>query len=148
MKKRFLCVLGLGTVLASTVHARELKNFEELKSAIQNGNNINIVVTLGQCQPAHIESDPIVVTAALKPTAFMIIKNQILTSDLHFTRNNPKYPGVSLYEYVTYRFKNDNQLTLESETLKAINYVPLQKTHEVSCPIGTAARLFSDGLND
>lgn len=142
MKKEFLCIVG--AVLACTVQARELKDFNELKSAIQEGNNINIVVKLGQCDPAN--SDPVAVTAALRPRAFMVVKNQILASDLHFTRNSPLYSAMSVLEYVTYRFSDDNQLVLESETLEAIHYYPMGKKHTLSCAIGTGVRLFSDAV--
>jgi|GEM_PF-2053238 len=142
MKKKLLGLLP--ALLAFNAHADELMNFAELKSAIQNGQNINIVVFVDQCQPNKNSPDPIAVTGAFRPTAFMIVKDQILASDLHFTRNNPGYKEKSIFEFVTYRFSADNSMVLQVQTLKAANYSPLGKESKLNCSIASSVKLFSD----
>lgn len=142
MKKKFLCFLS--ALITFSAHADELKNFNELKSSIYNGKKINIVVLLDQCKSTENSSNSIAMSGTFSPDAFMISKDQILASDLHFTRNSPGYKNQSVFEFTTYRFSTDNKVTLLVQTLKATNYSPLGKERILNCSVTSSVKLFSD----
>lgn len=145
MKKKLLWLsYSLPILVAFHAHADELKNFDELKSAIQNGQNINIMVLIDQCQSNKNSPDPTAVIGTFRPASFMIVKDQISASELHFTRNHPSYKKKSIFEFVTYKFRENNSLTLQTQVLKAENYAPLGKESTLNCSIASSVKLFSD----
>lgn len=141
MKKKWLCLLF--ALFTFSAYASELKNFDELKSAIQRGESINVVTFVNECQSDKDRPHTVTMAGTLVPTSFMIINDKIVTSDLHFTRNNPKYKDKSIFEFITYTFRNDQHMVLRSQSLEAGNYSPLDKERELICAIGSSVKLFS-----
>jgi len=131
-------------LFAFNAHADELKNFDELRGAIQNGQNINIVVLVDQCKSDKNIPDPIAVTGAFRPDSFMIVNDHISASDLHFTRKRPDYKDQSIFEFITYEFSADNGMTLQVQVLNAANYSPLGKERKWHCSVASSVKLFSD----
>jgi hypothetical protein len=141
MKTKLLWLLcALFTCYA---HANELKNFDELKSAIQTGHSIRFVIFLNECQSDSDDHGKIL-TALSSPTSFMIVNNQISTSVLRFTRNEPSYKERSIFEFFTYKFNDDNSMLLHVQTLDAPSYSPLGTARERNCVIGSSVKLFSE----
>lgn len=143
MKRKLFCLLF--TLSLTSVSANELNDIDELKSAIQQGNNINIVTLLNECQSSNSNLRiPVKMTGSYRPSSFMIVRDQISASDLHFTRNDPGYPNRSVFEFLTYKFSANNKMILNVQILDAINYYPLGKEHQVTCSVGSSVKLFSD----
>jgi hypothetical protein len=142
MKKILFCLLL--ALPSLDVFADELKNFDELKSAIQNGKTIKLVFLLNKCEPSREK----VLTAVSSPTSFMLFDDRISTSVLRFTRNEPRYLGKSIFEFFTYTFSQDNHMLLRLDFLNAPDYALLGNAPELNCVIGSSVKIFSQDNTD
>lgn len=134
-------IIFLITLLASTNSiANELRNFNAIKAAAKTGKNIHIIIDFEKCSsPNNIQ---ISTTAVFTPDAMLIANNRIITSLMHFTLNNPTYPGKPVYEFVKYTIADDNTVQVISQTLDAVNYAPLGNINTFNCSVDSSAQFY------
>lgn len=139
MKKRSLLFLLLA---ATNSFADTLHNFSEVKSAIIRGKAIHIITELEKCASSQKETSQVTWVGAFTPNEIQIVDTHIATSFMHFTLNNPRFPDASIYEFVRYKFADDNTLNLSYQVLDAHNYSPLTEKKNFICKIDVGVKIY------
>ena len=110
------------------------------------GNTLHIAIDFSQCRLLKG-----IATAAVynsigiyTPQAIQITQHAIVTSFTHFTLYSPNLPDRPTFEYIKYRIDPRDILTVTSQPLDATNYSRIGEQTTFSCPLSTAAKIYTD----
>ncbi|WP_367607644.1 VirK family protein [Legionella sp. W05-934-2] len=139
MKKFLMPVLLMSSFCVHSATA--LSNYQEVIHHFEAGEALKLQVKLDQCEgPTTLLTD-ILFTVDVNPA--MKVRSTLKFSTTHFTRNNPKHPGQSIYEYLVYNLGDDNVLHITAQTIYPNNYEKIDSDMKFSCEMGKAAVFYA-----
>lgn len=123
--------------------ASEIMTYNDLKSAIKNGNEINIVVNLTRCKSDGADKDH-GRTLRFKPDNFTYTaKDHLITSSYrNFNIFHPEHLGIQIYEYYHLHVLENNTLVIGETHLSAKTNKQLSSSVRFACQLGDSARIF------
>jgi hypothetical protein len=139
MKK--ICLLGLTIMAAmcSNAFAAPIHSYQELTSAMREGNRFVILLDLQQCT-----GKPGMPTGYFTPTAMMLVPatektpERVVTSLLHFTDHS----GSPVYEYVKYTLNSDNTVAVRTTFYDPQNFKPIGEARTLQCSLGKGVEVY------
>ncbi len=137
-------ILLLSAIITTNSFAHQLHHFDEVSKAALKGKNLHITIDFSQCTGATQSKTAPSLVGVFTPNEMQVSNNHIVTSFMHFTLNNPRFPNLPVYEFVTYNINNENNVILTYQVLSAIDYSILSEKSSFSCKINASARIFSD----
>ena len=136
-------ILLSALLLSSNLFAKELQNYDEVKSAVLNGQSIHINVDFTKCATAARQNAEDLHVASFTPTAIQIARDHIATSLTHFTLGNPHYPDKPIYEFIKYTINQNGILILNAQALNPLLYTPIGEAMTFTCKVGEGVRIFA-----
>jgi hypothetical protein len=140
MKKIFF---GLSLFISINSFADVLHNYDEVKTAVINGQTIHIAIDFSQCTTNRLNLTAPSNIGVFTPDTMQVADNYIATSFNHFTLNNPGFAGMPIYEFVTYTIIDKNYVKLTSQPLDATSYKPLADKVAFICQIDAGAKFYT-----
>lgn len=134
-------ILLASLLISTNVFCKELHNFDQVKAAIITGKTIHIVLDFSKCSFQNKSAKHLSI-GIFNPNAIQIINNNIATSFMHFTLNNPSFPEKPVYEFVRYTITEDNNINLISQVLDAKTYTPMTDKISLNCKIDNGAKIY------
>lgn len=132
-------------LLTTNTFANELASFEQIKTAATQGKTLHIAIDFSQCRTLERTAAPAMNNIGVfTPQSVQVTKHALVTSFTHFTLNNPNYPDQPTQEFIKYRIDTRDIVTVTIQTLDATNYARLGQPIAVSCPLGNAAKIYTD----
>lgn len=140
---RKLVLLSLLFITTNAL-ADELRNFDQVKSAVTTGKSLRIAIDFAKCvMDKNAYSQDKSNIAIFTPNEIVIDNNdRIVTSLTHFTLNNSNFPAKPVYQFVRYTLTADNNVNLAYQILDAKNYSILADTVSVDCKISSGAKIY------
>lgn len=130
-------------LFSSASMAADLHDYDAVKNAISDGKPIRIVVDFAKCVSSDKSLVRGSVTGVYSPDAIMMVGDQIITSLKHFSLNSERYSGKPVYEFVKYIIASDNNVTVSSQVLDAVNYAPINDAQLFNCKLDGGAKIYS-----
>jgi hypothetical protein len=131
----------LGLLLAAVnISAAPIRSYQELTSALRQGDRFVIVLDLEKCSGKS--GMP---TGYFAPSAMMLVpateKNleRVATSHLHFT----DHTGTPAYEYTKYTFNSDNTVQVRTVFYDPATFKPVGTPHTFNCSLGNGVEINS-----
>lgn len=143
---RQLTLITTTLLLATNAFATELGNFNQIKTAATQGNTLHIAIDFSQCRVLQGIAAAAVYNSigVYTPQAIQIVQHAIVASFTHFTLNSPGLPNRPTLEFIKYRIDPRDILTVTSQPLDATNYSRIGEQTTFSCPLSTAAKIYTD----
>lgn len=143
---RQLTLIATTLLLTTNTFAAELGNFNQIKNAATQGNTLHIVIDFNQCRVLKgvAAVDFYNSIGVYTPQAIQIVQHAIVASFTHFTLNSPGLPNKPTLEFIKYRIDPRDILTVTSQPLDATNYSRIGEQTAFSCPLSTAAKIYTD----
>lgn len=141
MKK--LLLLG-ALVISSTAFAKtQIHNYADIVSSINNGIPLHVVTNFAQCSATN----KLAITAAMSAAYFSpkeigVTDSYVATSLIHFTMNDPFFPGQPVNEYVRYTITPDKTVKVILNVLDAANYTKLIDPITFTCQLDVSTKIF------
>lgn len=130
-------------LMISNCFADELHNYNETKLAVITGKTIHITIDFEKCATTNKKISRSMIVGVFTPNEIQIVNDNIATSFMHFTLNNPAFPGKAVYEFVRYTITGNNDVNLTAQALDATNYKPVSDTISFNCKIESGARIYT-----
>ena len=135
MKKIFLTLLLVFPLIG---YANKLATYESILNAIKKGKEISLHLDFAKCSPS------VNVNASHFVHSIFFNDKNIIFSDVHFTRNNPKFLEQSVFEYIAYNLDKDtSNLQIKVSILDPINYEQKSEPMIRNCKFNQGAFFFS-----
>lgn len=137
-------ILFITLLFTSTCYAEQLHNYDQIKSAVDEGKLIRIFVNYTKCTPASLAQKMVGNHDAVYTPNAIAITNEgdIVSYILYFTMNDGRYPSKAIYQYGKYSISNNNTLVLTFTSLNAIDYSPLGNSESLTCKIDDGVKIF------
>ena len=139
MKKFLIPVLFIASF--SLQAATALSTYQDVMNHFDAGESLKLQVKLDQCDGASALSSGILFTVNVDPA--MNLRSTLKFSTTHFTRNNPKHRGESIYEYTVFQLSDDNKLRITTQTDDPNSYQALDSEMTFNCEMGKAAVFYA-----
>jgi hypothetical protein len=143
MKKLLLALAGL--TMTANCFAGQLMDYNQVKTAVTNGESIRIATDFSKCTPGNnTGAQPKLTLGVFSPDAVIInADGAIKTALKHFTLNEPTMPGKAVYQYIVYTMNADNSMKVSIYVLDAVNYSMLSQSNSYQCTIADGAKIYS-----
>ncbi len=139
MKKSLLL---LGILLSTNLYAARIHNYEQLVTAIENGDVIRININFDLCKTkdARIMHG----FGSYTPNEMIIdMAGDVNASLTHFTIQNPLTPNHAVYEHVRYAINSSNVVQITTNVLDAATYMAVAKPVTYTCEIDDGAQIYN-----
>lgn len=125
--------------------AQEITTYDEVKSVIKKGKDINVVIDLTKCK-GNITNKDYGRTIFFKPDSFAYIPKEHLISSTYRNFNifHPEHLGKQIYEYYHIYILEYDDLIISETHLSAITGEQVSLSVRFSCQLGYSAKLFVD----
>ncbi len=141
MKRTGLLSLSILAMTFLNLFADPIHSYQELTSAMREGDRFVILVDLQQCTgKAGMPMGYLAPKAMMLVPAKETIPERVLTSDLHFTDHS----GKPTYEYVKYTFNVDNTVVIQTTFYDPQDFKAIGSAHTMNCSLGRGVKIYSN----
>lgn len=140
MKKSLLL---LGILLSTNLYAAKINTYQQVVSAVENGDVIRININFDLCKTTGARR--LHGLGSYTPNEVIIdMGGDVIASLSHFTTNDPVVPNHPVYQYVRYQFSpTDNTVQVSINVLDAANYSNVENTMVYTCDLGDGAQVYN-----
>lgn len=130
-------------ILALPLFAQQLGTYQHINAALLQGKMIRIITDFAQCQTQANDVAPIKMVGLFMPNEIIINQHgDIMASMLHFTLKNPKFLNQPVFETVSYTFKTNETVVLETQILDT-QYHPIIAPVNFQCALKTGVSVYT-----
>ena len=139
--KKLLALAGM--LLATNGFAGQLTDYNQIKSAVMNGESIRIATDFNKCIGKGNESPKYSLGVFSPESIYVYADGTIKTALKNFTLNDRNVPGKPVYQYVVYTINPDNTVRVSMYVMDAANYTMITKNEGNMCDLADGAKVYT-----
>lgn len=139
MKKSLLL---LGILLSTNLYAAKVSTYQEVVSAVENGDMIRININFDLCKP----TGPKVLhgIGSYTPNEVLIdMAGDVVATLTHFTNHSSQNPTQPVYEFVRYIIREDNTVNISVNVFDAKTYMGVAEPLSYKCTLNEGATIYA-----